>query len=511
MWKNLLIFGITLLILRVPSFFFSWWYEDENIYLAVGQALAKGQMLYVDAWDNKPPLIYLLYAAIYSLFNTQTWAYKVVCFFLAAWQVSIFSYILKDIFKFSKQQVFWAAFSMAVILGVAFESPILNGENVFIPLVLSGFYLVYREFQRFESTNKIKAGKLILGGIFWSLASLTKIHAVVEIGILLLAIGLIIIRTKSTTGSKPVIQQLGYFILLPLMPIAIGYGCLILFYSLQGYSSVLFYSILGFSKDYVHTENIPVVLGFQLKYFSGLQLRAILLGISLLICAYLFWTKQLTEKYFILFSWLSITVFASLISERPYGHYLLQTIPPAIILLTLLIHYIFDPTKKLNDKILRLLSVGLAWQILLASFPTSLPTIWNYYNVFSKYFGQFFAVSLGKMSLSEWQKSYDLPNYESQHILPDRIQQLTTPEDKIFLYGNLAEIYPLSSRLNGTKWFLQDHIIDFQQLYREIMLNKPKLIVVDSTISDRGRFIDVISANYKNIFTIQNYDFWLKQ
>src|SRR5690606_8367104 len=50
------------LLLRIPSLFEPFWYGDENIYLAIGEAINKGAVLYRDITDfpNKPPLIYLL-------------------------------------------------------------------------------------------------------------------------------------------------------------------------------------------------------------------------------------------------------------------------------------------------------------------------------------------------------------------------------------------------------------------------------------------------------------------
>ena len=46
--------------LRLPTLFEPFWYGDENIYLAIGQAMRKGLLLYQDIIDfpNKPPLIF---------------------------------------------------------------------------------------------------------------------------------------------------------------------------------------------------------------------------------------------------------------------------------------------------------------------------------------------------------------------------------------------------------------------------------------------------------------------
>ncbi len=60
-----------LFLLRFPSLFEPNWYGDEGIFAAVAHNLTQGGILYQTAWDNKPPLIYLLYAGIFKLFGPE--------------------------------------------------------------------------------------------------------------------------------------------------------------------------------------------------------------------------------------------------------------------------------------------------------------------------------------------------------------------------------------------------------------------------------------------------------
>ncbi len=59
---GLLLVLLFVFLLRLPSFWEPHWYGDEEIYLALGQAMQRGAVLYRDIWDNKPPLLYILYA-----------------------------------------------------------------------------------------------------------------------------------------------------------------------------------------------------------------------------------------------------------------------------------------------------------------------------------------------------------------------------------------------------------------------------------------------------------------
>src|SRR5438270_13539269 len=59
------------LLWRLPSFFDPPWVNDEGTYFAVAQAMAHGYRLYAGVWENKPPLLYLVYWAVYQQFGAS--------------------------------------------------------------------------------------------------------------------------------------------------------------------------------------------------------------------------------------------------------------------------------------------------------------------------------------------------------------------------------------------------------------------------------------------------------
>lgn len=65
--------AVTLLLafaLRYPTFFEPRWYSDEGIFAGIAQNMLAGSTLYAEAWDNKPPLIFVTYAVIQWAFGT---------------------------------------------------------------------------------------------------------------------------------------------------------------------------------------------------------------------------------------------------------------------------------------------------------------------------------------------------------------------------------------------------------------------------------------------------------
>src|SRR4030065_1696497 len=79
--KENMILGIALFIIfifRLPSLFEPYWYGDEGIFAAVARNLNLGGVLYETAWDNKPPMIYLTYAAIFKVFGVSMFWLRLV-------------------------------------------------------------------------------------------------------------------------------------------------------------------------------------------------------------------------------------------------------------------------------------------------------------------------------------------------------------------------------------------------------------------------------------------------
>jgi len=67
--------------------------RDEATYCVIGQGLLRGQVLYRDLWDNKPPGIFYIYAVIVKLFGPVMWSIGIVdILWLLAISVCIFCF-----------------------------------------------------------------------------------------------------------------------------------------------------------------------------------------------------------------------------------------------------------------------------------------------------------------------------------------------------------------------------------------------------------------------------------
>ena len=65
--------------------------RDEATYCVIAQGMLRGQVLYRDLWDNKPPGIFYIYAVIVKLFGPVMWSVGIVdVLWLLAISVCIF-------------------------------------------------------------------------------------------------------------------------------------------------------------------------------------------------------------------------------------------------------------------------------------------------------------------------------------------------------------------------------------------------------------------------------------
>lgn len=72
------------LLLRLPGLLEPHHYSDEGIFAAVAQRLLQGHRLYAEAWEDKPPLIYWLYAAVLAVAGPSMAAIRAVAAVWAA-------------------------------------------------------------------------------------------------------------------------------------------------------------------------------------------------------------------------------------------------------------------------------------------------------------------------------------------------------------------------------------------------------------------------------------------
>jgi len=116
--------------------------RDEGVYAYIADAISRGKLPYLDAFDNKSPGIYYLYDLSFKLFGHEVYAPRIlaVLFMLAAVLI-----IFRLVYRLTES--FPAGLLAMVFLGLATSSPVYTGFNanteIFtVPLVLGALLLL---------------------------------------------------------------------------------------------------------------------------------------------------------------------------------------------------------------------------------------------------------------------------------------------------------------------------------------------------------------------------------
>lgn len=288
--KKLIFFALlSTLLLRLPSLFEPDWYDDEGIYLTIGQSIKSGYTMYQNITDNKPPFLYLLASLVQTQFSLRlillVWSLLTVYFF----------YVLADKHKLGLAVFPFIALTQTPLL----EGNIANGEIFMLLPILISLYLLERK-------------KYSLAAFVAGLSLLIKIPAFFDI----LALSLLLFyQTKSQKKALS-------FLLLSALPLLL----LSLYYYVTGIFPNFFDQVLKNNLAYLNSFYV----GNHTSYLPNSQLIfKLCLVISLLIIVLRSHLSTITK---FTLAWLLLTIFSTQLSGRPYYHYYLQVSAPFCLL-----------------------------------------------------------------------------------------------------------------------------------------------------------------------------------
>ncbi len=258
--KQVLVLCFLAIIFRIPSLFEPQWYGDEGIYLTIGQSLARGEILYRDIHDNKPPLIYVV--AMLTLGNQL--GYRVLLLVWNTLSVVWIFLILKRLLG-NRTLLVWLLSGLFILFTClpTFEGTVGNGELFFLmPNLLAVLLLLYNK-------NYFWAGCL------FGVAALFKVPAAFEL--LAWPIYWMCISTPKDWFCRCFLLGLGFA-----APILISVG---------------YFGFYGVVRDYLQAaggQNLQYVSSWGEDTKSGLYLLsfrtlvvAILIGLVILLRRYL--------------------------------------------------------------------------------------------------------------------------------------------------------------------------------------------------------------------------------
>jgi len=441
------------LILRIPGLFEPCWYGDEAIYLVMGQAWQKGLTLYKDIFDHKPPLIFIM-----AGLTGNVVLFRLVLLTWNLFTLTAIYQLAKIIFSKSRLAV-----NLSPILFLVFstlcEGNIANAEIFFaLPNLLAGL-LILKQTKN-KQTNK---WLFLLAGFLFSLGFLFKPPAAAAFAVFgiwyLLKNSKVSIRQR--IRSWPVCLSLIGFI----FPIGLITG----FYFNKGAGEYFLSAVLTTNISYLGswTTQKHTSTGFLQSFLVQRTLILLIVSSALVVLHKL---KKINANSFLINLWFGFNLYAALLSERPYPHYLIQ---PALPLSFLLINLFYR--KKLANKTVSGILLALA-------FAAYLWVQFWHYPLFP-YYKNFLEFGLGYKNKAEY-INYFGSNLEFTYETAKYIKLRTKKDEQIFIWGTSPCIYKLTGRLPVSRYITSFHIHDFQartKTIQKIKKYQPNLILTLET------------------------------
>ncbi len=427
-------------LLRLPGLFEPNRYADEDIYLTIGQGLARGGTLYRDIFDNKTPLIYLT-----AMVAGNVMWFRLILMIWNSINVVVIWKLAEKLIE-NKRGVILATVLFAIFSTIPLlEGEIANGEMFMIMPAAAAVYLLLSKTGGVVSASK----NYFFSGALFALAFLFKVPVAVELfGVVFFIL-----------FWKRIVDRRLWFLLF-------GFG-------LPVAMSLIYYYSVGVGEIYLRSallQNISYLSswggGGGGSIFSGsLTTRGLIMIFSLIVI----WLvrNKVGDKFSLIFVWAVTALFGALLSGRPYPHYLLEIVGPSALLVAICLTKRTAYTAVLGLLFVTLVVVSVRrydfW------YYKSLP----YYINFIDY------IRGGKTKdqyYSYWGSGV-LANYRAASY----IKRVTSEDEKIFVWGTEPAIYALSNRALVGKYTVAYHVLDFsakRETGELLIREKPKVIVV---------------------------------
>lgn len=456
--KNLsfwILTGISFLffLLRFPSLFEPDWYGDEGIYQALGLGINAGRLLYRDIFDNKPPLLYILYSLVHSdLFLIRLMS--LIAGLLALWG---FYYLSKKILSSNKSRLL-ATTIFAILFGLPLiEGNIANAENfMLLPNILAAILIL----KTAEDTviNK-KLLLLLASGLILGVSFLLKIVAIFDfaaffIFIFIISLPVRLIDLFSLKYLTTVFKKLFIFISGFILPILLTTIYFVLNNSLTYFLKAVLFNNVGY-VGYGNTFIIP----------QGLLIIKLLL--LLIVIMYLLLKRDSLNKNFIFISlWLSFSIFDTFFSQRPYTHYVLVLLPSFCLMLG------FMMLNNKESKLAGILALSTLIIVLLN---------FRFYSKTAYYYQNFISFMTNNKSIYDYRRFFD-GNTPRDYEISDYILIHSKTNKNTFIWGNNAQVYSLIDSLPPGRYTVAYHITNYKDGYQNteegLKKNPPQFIVV---------------------------------
>lgn len=470
-------------LLRFPSLFEPFWYGDEGIFAAVARNLNQGGVLYQTAWDNKPPMIYLTYQAIFKLFGVSMfWLHLVAAVAVLATAAAIYE-IAQEVIGEKRALVATAVFGILTSLRLIEGDLALTEIFMILPISVAMMVAIKRKFD-YKS--------LALAGILFSVASLYKQVGALEAA----ALGLFLFfesRNFLEFTKRGFALSIGF-----LIPYAVTVAYFLPKHLVGDYifAAYTYYRIyLNESPRYAVIINIakylPVLAAVLYGLYKKIRFKKVELGHLFLL-------------------WMAFSFLGSYFSGRTYGHYLVQATPA-----TALLFASFSITRVKIDraKIIFALSFFLPLlfltRLIFSDFLTGGPINQM------RYWNNFIGYATGRESVGSYNDYFD-GNVNTIMAISDFLSAKNAYGKSVYIWGDIPWLYAIANTHNPSRYVTSFHVFGVPNGKEEVataLNNNPPLYIIkpQSSIGYFEGLEKLISNEYTFVAKINGAEIYARE
>ncbi len=439
---------------------------DSSVFRFMGMLLAKGYMPYLDSFDHKGPIIYILnYLGYIINRNWGIWLIELIFLFFS------FLFIYK-IARFNNKKV---ASIIVLLLTTINLFDYYQGGNLTEEFALLFIIVALYIFLDYLINNKTTNLKIIISGMCFACVCLLRINMITCWIVFCLTI---LIKCLKEKKYKELFNYILNFLigsLIIIVPIILWLIC-------KG-------AFLKFIDDYFLFNFIYVSDGGKFEIWKAMfhYLNNFIVLFSIVINIYSIVKENKKEIYITNIIFTILSLFMISMSGRSYPHYAMVLIPCFIIPISYFV------SKILNDKYKELAIFFIIYIISIYALPLWSTTVENA--------GIYFRNKRNNEICTLIELEVDIR---------DAIINNSNKNDKILVYGNWNILYVISDRLSASTYSYQFPIMEIStdiqnEFYADINKNKPEIIVIQYGYNFEERMKNFIAENkYKEIYNKDN-------
>ncbi len=437
------------IILRIPSFFEPHWYTDTGIYSAIGKSLNNNGILYKTIIDNKPPLIYYLFALLEKIPISLTFEYQ----FLSLLSLLGSEYLLYKIVenKFNSKVAFIAIIFLAFFVGsTLFEGNLANVENFYMFFSLLSIYIVFRRNKKDRNLKYLYIAGCILGiGVLFKLPALFD-------GLFIILYFFYIYKFKDFF-MKSLFYGLG-----SLTPIFLFF----IYEYFRGVLSNSLYYIFSTNFVYINYYKFNTIFGISHVLFN------LIIFIVLFLFFYFLYKRRVIQSSAVFIAlWMLTDLFSVFLSGRPYLHYLIQLSVPLSVVLSYLLYKFIKSSIKI--KVIIIISPLILIYILqLYFFRSELSyQVKDQFISDATYYPNFISYALGNISQREYFNTFAYNTnvvFEKKpstaninYVLSNTLTKLHVSNHHMFIMGNFPWVYYMDNAIPASPYVADFMIYPF--------------------------------------------------